>query len=257
MRKVIVCILMLLPLAAMAQPIEQSKHLEIPIRDVKTLQIICAAGSLEIYGVDRTDRINVTATVKISGITRKETAGFMERHVRLSLNKQSQKAILESVFKDESRMKADAKIDLIVRIPKQLAVQIDDGSGPILVSDLDGDLTITDGSGSISVRDIQGNIKVEDGSGKLHINDISGNLDVKDGSGSILVDQVKGNARLVDSSGKMTIMDIEGNLTIRDGSGGIEIMNVTQNVLIKEAGSGILEIDGVKGNVTIWENGNQ
>ena len=257
MRTILFCILMLLPLAAMADPIERSKHLEIPAKDVKVLQITCAAGFLEIYGVDRTDRINVTAAVIINGISRNEIADFMERHVLLSLNKRSQKAILRSVFKDQNRMNADAKIDLSVRIPKQLSVLIDDGSGRILVSNLEGDLTITDGSGSITVKDIQGNVKVEDGSGKLQIADIKGNLDVKDGSGSILVDQVKGNARLVDSTGQMIIKDIDGNLTIRDGSGGIEIMNVTRNVLIKESGSGILEIDGVQGKVTTWENGNQ
>ena len=257
MRKVLFCILMLLPLAAVAEPIERSKHLEIPIKDVKVLQITCAAGFLEIYGVDRTDRINVTAAVIISGISRNEIADFMERHVLLSLNKRSQKAILKSIFKDQNRMQPDAKIDLTVRVPKQLAVQIDDGSGRILVSNLEGDLTITDGSGSITVKDIQGNVKVADGSGKLQIEGIRGNLEVKDGSGSILVERVEGDARLVDSTGQMTIKDIDGNLTIRDGSGGIEIMNVTQNVLIKESGSGILEIDGVKGKVTTWENGNQ
>ena len=63
--------------------------------------------------------------------------------------------------------------------------------------------------------------------------------------------------RLVDGSGQMTVKDIDGNLAIRDGSGGIEIINVTRNVLIKEAGSGTLEIDGVKGKVTIWGYGNQ
>ncbi|MDX1708090.1 MAG: hypothetical protein R3274_05780 [Desulfobacterales bacterium] len=257
MRKYLVCILMLLPLAAMADPIERSKHLEMPIKDVKILQITCAAGFLELYGVDGAGRINVTATIKISGINRNEVADFTARHVQLSLKKRSHKAILESVFKDQNRMKADAKIDLIVSIPKHLAVQIDDGSGYILVSDLDADLKIVDGSGSISIRDIQGNVTVEDGSGKLHIADIKGNLEVKDGSGSMLVDQIKGNARLIDSSGQMTIKDIDGNLTIRDGSGGIEIINVTQNVLIKEAGSGNLEIDGVKGKVINWESENQ
>lgn len=257
MRAIAFCFVIWLPLAAMAGTIERSEQLELSSTDVKILQITCAAGFLEVYGVDGTDRIKVTATVNISGIPAYKLPDFLERHVLLTLNKRSHKAILESIFKDQNQMKADAKIDLTVAIPKHLRVKIDDGSGRIDVSDLDADLEIKDGSGSITIRDIQANVAIEDGSGKIQITDIRGNLDVRDGSGSIEMNQVKGDARLVDSSGQMTIKDIDGNLTIRDGSGGIEIINVTQNVLIKESGSGSLDIDGVKGKVTTWGYGNQ
>jgi hypothetical protein len=257
MRINIFLIIILLPLAAFAHPVEHTQQLGLPIIGVEVLQITCEAGSLEVYGVDGSDHINVTAVIKISGIPANKLTEFMQRHIRLSLEKGPRKAALESVFKDQNRMQADAKIDLTVRVPKTLRVQIEDGSGWLDVSDLDADLDIADGSGAIRIRDIQGRVAVEDGSGKLHIDDIRGNLEVKDGSGSIQLERIRGNVRLVDSSGPMTIKDIDGNLTIRDGSGGIEIMNVTRDVLIKEAGSGTLEIDGVKGKVTTWGYGNQ
>lgn len=253
MRIHVACIVVLLPLAALAGTIEQSQHLELSITDVTILQIACGAGLLEVYGVDGTDRISVTATVIISGIPPNRLPGYLDQHVLLSLNKQSHKAVLKSVFKNQNRMKADAKIELTVAVPKSLRLQINDGSGWIDVSDLDANLDIKDGSGSIKIRDVQGNVGIEDGSGKIQIVDISGNLKVKDGSGSIQVDRIKGNVRLVDSSGDILIKDIDGNLTIRDGSGGIEIMHVSRNVLIKEAGSGSVEIDGVTGKVTTWE----
>jgi hypothetical protein len=257
MRINVFCILILLPLAAFAGTVEQTQDLELSTADVEILQITCTAGFLEVFGVDGADRINVTAALKTSGVPPDKLLEFHQRHVRLSLKKRSHKAILESVFKNQNLMKEDAKIDLIVRVPKNLQVQINDGSGQIDVSDLDAHLEIKDGSGSMNARDIQGNVKIEDGSGKIHIADIRGNLEVKDGSGSILVERIRGDVRLVDGSGPMTIKDIDGNLTVRDGSGGIEIMNVTRDVLIKEAGSGTLEIDGVKGKVTTWGYGNQ
>lgn len=253
MRIHLVCIVVLLPLAALAGTIEQSQHLELSITDVTVLQITCGAGFLEVYGVDGTDRINVTATIIISGIPPNRLPDYLDRHVLLSLNKQSHKAVLKSVFKNQNLMKADAKIELTVAVPKNLRLQIEDGSGWIDVSDLDANLDIKDGSGSIKIRDVQGNAVIEDGSGKIQIVDISGNLEVKDGSGSIQVDRIKGNVRLVDGSGDIIIKDIDGNLAIRDGSGGIEIKHVSRNVLIKEAGSGSVEIDGVKGKVTTWK----
>lgn len=252
MRLNVFCLVIFLPLAAFAGTVEHTQHLQLAISDQKVLQITCAAGYLEVYGVDGADRIKVTASVQINAITQDELADFLERHVLLTLKQDGRKALLKGVFKNQKTMTADAKINLTVAIPKNLRVQIDDGSGRIDVSDLDAALDIQDDSGSIHIRDIQGKVNVEDGSGKINITDIRGNLDVKDGSGSIKIDQVRGDVRLVDGSGQMTLKDIDGNLAIRDGSGAIEIINVTQNVMIKEAGSGKLEIDGVKGRVTIW-----
>lgn len=257
MRVNVFCLVMLLPLAALAGTVEHTQHLELAVSDQKALQITCAAGFLEVYGVDGADRIKVTATLHINGITRGGLVGFLEHHVLLTLKQEGRKAILVSVFKNQKQMTADARIDVTVAAPKHLRVQIDDGFGRIDVSDLDADLVIQDDSGSIRIRDIQGNIDIEDGSGKINITDIRGNLEIKDGSGSIQIDRILGDVRLVDGSGQMTIKDIDGNLAIRDGSGGIEIINVTQNVLIKEAGSGVLDIDGVKGRVTTWGYGNQ
>lgn len=256
MRINIFCLAMLLPLAAFAGTVEHTQHLELAISDQKDLQIICAAGYLEVYGVDGTDRISVSASVHINAITQNALADFMKRHVLLTLEQDGRNVLLKGVFKNQKTMNTDAKINLIVAIPKHLRVQIDDGSGRIDVSDLDAALLIQDDSGSIHIRDIQGDVIVEDGSGKINITDIRGNLDVKDGSGSIQIDRVRGDVRLVDGSGPMTLKDIDGNLAIRDGSGAIEIINVTRNVLIKEAGSGTLEIDGVKGKVTTWNFGN-
>lgn len=256
MRINVFCLAILLPLAAFAGTVEHNQHLELAISDQKVLQIMCAAGYLEVYGVDGADRINVSANIHINAITPNELADFLERHVQLTLKQDGRKAVLEGVFKNQKTMSAEAKINLTVAIPKNLRVQIDDGSGRIDVSDLDAALVIKDDSGSIRIRDIQGKVNVEDGSGKINITDIRGNLDVKDGSGSIQIDRVRGDVRLVDGSGPITLKDIDGNLAIRDGSGAIEIINVTRDVLIKEAGSGPLEIDGVKGRVTIWGFGN-
>ena len=257
MRVYVFFIVILVPLIAFAESVEYAQQLELDLGGVEVLQITCAAGYLEVFGMDGSDHIKVTAAINISGIPPNKLTEFRQRHIRLSLNKKPHKAILESVFLNQNQMPADAKIDLTVRVPKNLRVQIDDGSGWLDVSDLDADLDIADGSGSINIRDIQGKVKIEDGSGRIYISDIKGHLEVKDGSGSIQVERIRGDVRLVDGSGPMTIKDIDGNLTIRDGSGSIEIVNVSRNVLIKEAGSGTLDIDGVKGKVTTWGYGNQ
>jgi DUF4097 and DUF4098 domain-containing protein YvlB len=245
-----VLVVLFLPVLAFAGSIENTQQLELPVKDIQSMQIICGSGFLDVFGVERGDRIKVTATVKISGIPQNMLADFLDKHVLLSLKKRYRKAVLQSDFKNENRVKADGKIDLTVEVPKSLDVRIDDGSGAIFVTALTGNLEIDDGSGSIKIQMMRGHVSISDDSGTIEVMDISGNLEVKDGSGRIDIGGVKGNVRIVDGSGSMTVKDIDGNLTVTDGSGSIEISDVTRNVFIKEAGSGTLEIEGVKGKVS-------
>ena len=249
MRVRAVLVVLFIPVLAFAASIENTQHLDLSIKDIQSIQIICGPGSLDVFGVERKDRIKITATVKINGITQNGLQDFLDKHVLLSLKKRNRKAVLQSEFKNENLMKADAKIDLTVEVPKSLSVKIDDGSGSIFVTDLSTNLKIVDGSGSIEIRMTAGPVSISDGSGKIELTDITGNLEVKDGSGKINIARVRGNVHVVDGSGSMTIKDIDCSVTVTDGSGSIEISDVTQNVFIKDAGSGILEIEGVKGKV--------
>jgi DUF4097 and DUF4098 domain-containing protein YvlB len=244
-----VLVVLFLPVFAFAESIESTQQLDLSIKGIQSIHIICGPGSLDVFGVEGGDRIKVTAAVKISGITQNMLQDFLDKHVLLSLKKHNRKAVLHSDFKNQNLVKADAKIDLTVEVPKSLDVKIDDGSGSIFVTDLASNLKILDGSGSIEIRMTAGPISISDGSGKIELMDITGNLEVKDGSGKINIGRVRGNVHVVDGSGSMTIKDIDGSLTVTDGSGSIEISDVTQNVFIKDAGSGILDIEGVKGKV--------
>ena len=248
-----VLLVLFLPVLGFAGSIENTQQLELPVKDIQSIHITCGPGFLDVFGVDQSDRIKVTATVKISGIAQNMLKDFWDKHVLLSLKKTHRKAVLQSEFKNENLMKADGKIDLTVEVPKNLDVKIDDGSGAIFVTALARNLEIEDGSGSIEIRMMTGHISISDGSGTIEVTDIIGNLEVKDGSGRIDIGGVKGDVRIVDGSGSMTITDIDGNLTVIDGSGSIEISDVTQNVFIKEAGSGTIEIEGVKGKVITRE----
>ncbi|MGD9411116.1 MAG: hypothetical protein PVJ54_04625 [Desulfobacterales bacterium] len=253
MRVRAILLVLFLPVFAFAGSIENTQELELPVKDIRSIHIICGPGFLNVFGVESGDRIKVRATVKISGITQNMLEDFLDKHVLLSLKKRHRKAVLQSEFKNENLMKADGKIDLSVEVPKSLNVKIDDGSGTIFATALARNLEIEDGSGSIEIRMMTGRVSISDGSGTIEVTDITGNLEVKDGSGRIDIGGVKGNVRIVDGSGSMTVTDIDGNLTVTDGSGSIEICDVTQNVFIEEAGSGKLEIEGVKGKVITRE----
>ena len=111
MRVRAVLLVLFFPVLGFAGSIENTQQLELPAKDIQSIQIKCGPGFLDVFGVDQSDRIKVTATVKISGITQQMLKDFWDKHVLLSLKKTRHKAVLQSEFKNEKRMKVSGKID--------------------------------------------------------------------------------------------------------------------------------------------------
>jgi DUF4097 and DUF4098 domain-containing protein YvlB len=125
------------------------------------------------------------------------------------------------------------RINLVIKMPADLALQLEDSSGSIDIRGLKNNIEIDDGSGSLEI-DGGNNIKIDDGSGSLTVRNATGNVDIEDGSGSLTVKNTEG---------KVTIDDNSGGINV-DGAGSLEIIN---------SGSGGVSIDGVRGDVKVAE----
>jgi hypothetical protein len=248
-----VFIMMFLPVVTFAAALQDTRHLELSAEGIQTLEIRCDAGFLILIGVDGIDQIKANAEIEVSDIAENEFQKIITKQLRLSLEKRGNKAVLQAEIKKSFFREAPANINLTVEVPRSLNVSIDDGSGPVIVTSLSGGLHLNDDSGSIEISNMVGRIMVEDGSGSIDIRDIRGTVEVQDGSGSIEINLIKGDVSVIDGSGSMLIQDINGSVTVTDGSGSIAINEISQNVFINEAGSGALDIEGVKGKVTIRE----
>ena len=224
MRTLTVFILILLPVVALAESFDETRRLELSVEGIQTLKI-----------------------------QENEFQNYLEKQLRLKLEKRGRDAILEADVQKTFLKKIEAKINLTVKLPTTLPAHIDDGSGAIIVTNLSGGLSIKDDSGSIDIVNMAGKIKVADGSGSIEIRDARGNVEIQDGSGLIQVKLINGDVNITDGSGEIMIQDVNGSVTVTDGSGSIDIHDVSQDVFINEAGSGELNIDGVKGKVTMRE----
>jgi hypothetical protein len=124
-------------------------------------------------------------------------------------------------------------LHLEIEVPKGMAARIEDGSGEIVLEGL-GPLDLNDGSGSIEITDIDGDIVIDDGSGGITVRGVDGSIGVNDGSGSI------------------SIRDVEGTVDIGDdGSGSIDVRNVAGDFIVGDDGSGGITYDNVSGRVDI------
>ena len=129
-------------------------------------------------------------------------------------------------------------------------LNIDDGSGSIYVKNVVGDLALNDGSGSIDIDNVSGNVAIEDGSGEMQVTNVTGALNVEDGSGGITIKHINGAVTVDDNSGDMLVEHIDSSVTIEDGSGDIRV-NHAKGLTITEAGSGDVSIDNISGSVKL------
>jgi DUF4097 and DUF4098 domain-containing protein YvlB len=266
--KTIILILLFLSLSLLGSTIEEKKELNLSAAGIESFDADCGSGYLKITGEEGLKQIEVKATIEIRGFDKEDAEFFIKDKMTLSLEKRGDTAYLVSKVKSSIFKKPkSALINLDIRIPKNLALDIDDGSGSLEITGIDNDIELEDGSGTIKIKNISGKVKIDDGSGSIYLQKISGNVEIEDGSGSLEVEGIKGdleiddssgeikvkdisgNVKIDDSSGDMTISKIGGSVVVQDGSGGIDIDGVEKDVTIKSAGSGSVSIQNVKGKV--------
>ncbi len=292
--KFLISLILLLAVAAFAD-YEDTQILSLSADGIEELQIDCGAGFLQINGVEGLATIEVEAEIYIEGMRESKAQDFIEDNMNLSLRERGKTARLISNF-DNSGFSfglftgfRSVGINLTIKVPKNMILDIDDGSGEIIIEDMAneieiddgsgdieienviGRLDITDGSGDIRLTNIEGDIRLEDGSGELTFDNIKGNIDVDDGSGDVEFEKIIGSIELGDGSGEINATGIEGDFFINDGSGNIDLRDVTGDVeiddgsgdmeiakiggtVIVEDGSGSIRIDDVRGDVEIIDD---
>jgi DUF4097 and DUF4098 domain-containing protein YvlB len=212
---------------------ETTKTLSLPAESLQKLEIRAGAGFLEVSGREGLAAIEVKAEIVAKGVSDKDLEAYLKDRIELTLERKGDKAVLVSRVRERFRLFSfgdDAVINLTVSVPKTMPLDIDDGSGSIVIEDVAG-ARIEDGSGSIRLSRVSGEVEIDDGSGGIEIDDVTGDVSVEDGSGEI------------------DIRRVGGTVTVDDGSGSISIADVAKDVRIVNAGSGGLDIVGVKGRI--------
>ncbi|TLS48567.1 hypothetical protein FE782_30105 [Paenibacillus antri] len=210
---------------------EETRELSLPADGVTKFAVRTGSGDVTLEGADGLEAIEATATVRLG------STGSFDEDVEFTLTRDGDGATLTTGFETNGwipSLLAPRSMDVTVRIPRAMAVTIEDGSGDLVVRNVGGTLVVLDGSGDADIAEIGGATTVTDGSGSLRIERVDGNLVVTDGSGDA------------------TVKDVTGSLTITDGSGDIDVDGVGGDLIVTDDGSGDLRSVGVQGR-TITE----
>lgn len=208
------------------------RDMRLPAEGLTALKVDAGAGSLEVIGVADANEVVVTARIVVAAKDDAAARRIIASDMVLSLENEGELAVLASHFESSLWSWHDSPtIDLEISVPERFMLMVDDGSGPIKINDVRGDITIDDGSGSISLMDVGGSIRIVDGSGSIRVTEVGDSVSIVDGSGSI------------------TVSGVGGSVFIDDGSGSIDVSDVAQDFIVKDDGSGSIKFAGIQGRV--------
>ncbi|WP_257386683.1 DUF4097 domain-containing protein [Tahibacter caeni] len=231
---------------------QAKRELTVPAAGLKTLKLQTRAGDLRVVGV--AGLVSVELRGNACAASAEQLAALDLQHSR-----SGDRLDVITTAPDEGTFKlfSDnyAYIDLEVRLPQELVLDLDDSSGDIEIADA-GTIALRDSSGDIRIHDPRGDVRIRDTSGDIHVEQARGNVTVVgDSSGDIEID---GAARDVvveeDSSGDVEIAHVSGNARVgRDSSGDIRFRDIGGNAEVGSDSSGGIHARGIRGDFRVEE----
>ncbi len=113
---------------------------------------------------------------------------------------------IEEKFHDDH---AGGSADWTVAVPAGTRIDVNSGTGDLLISTTDSE--------------VDGN----SGTGDVELSGASGEFELNSGTGSVLIKSSKGEFDLNSGTGKVKIRDSQGNFKANSGTGGVEVQNIT------------------------------
>lgn len=254
MLRALTLILVLVPLAALADDCEfrADRALDVDAKGLSLLKLDTGAGDLVVEGVPGLAKVEIRGKACASN---QDTLS----HIQLVQETEGSTATVGTKIPTGDNgwtlFGGDyAYMDVRVRMPAGLKLDLRDSSGDLEVSRLNNGLDLKDSSGDIRLHDIIGTVNVTDTSGDIDVRGIGGDFTVlSDSSGDITVSDVKGNAVVEqDSSGDISLRHVTGSAHVdRDSSGDIDFSEIGGDAVVGVDGSGDIVADGVRGNFTV------
>jgi hypothetical protein len=254
MRKWIGILAVLASVDAMAWECRYERNIEqtLDVSGSESLAIAAGAGDLEITGVRGQKKVSIRGTACAS-----KEEWLDDIRIETEAGEQARLGVVlpgtDNHWSWSSWGSRYAYLDLVLEVPRNLALDVRDSSGEINMADV-GAVKVGDSSGDLDIRGAGGSVEISDSSGDISVRDVEGDLTiVSDSSGAILGQDIDGSVRVIsDSSGGMRFEGVSGNVVVeRDSSGDIRVARVGGDFTVLRDGSGDIRSAAVEGKVSI------
>ena len=156
---------------------EETQSFSLDALAFTALQVESRHGFVAITGDDAAEQITVTATVKVPRKGKSEAREIISESLTHSLVSDDGIATLKGFFPDSVwRYGKGPSVSLTITVPQHMALNVDGGTGYIVINDVHGDIAIEDGDGSIELNNVGGLVNIADRSGWIDADKIGGDI---------------------------------------------------------------------------------
>lgn len=252
MRRILVCLLLLAPLAVFANDrckYEAPRNLKADLAGVRSVRIEVNSHDLHVNGIAGMQGL------ELSGRACASDRSVLDQ-LTVAQHREGDRLVIElggnGHFNFHLFRSSYSDLTVNVKLPANLPVDVDVGSGDADVGGV-AELKSHVGSGDLHVHGIAGKFSASVGSGDIDANGV-GSIDVGSvGSGDLKVRDVEGDAQVGSvGSGDVTLRHVGGSVHADTlGSGDFSVDDVAGDFHLGAKGSGDVNHRGVKGRVSV------
>ncbi|WP_413575584.1 hypothetical protein ACLVWU_14645 [Bdellovibrio sp. HCB290] len=174
------------------------------------------ARTFDANGITRVNVENYNGELNISAVEGTQstitiTKNTMPDMCKVNAERSGTKLLVEVKRKG----KAECIVDLDIKVPKMVKLDLSMGTGKVITKGTQGDLDFKMGAGSIMAEGNFTKVEGKSGAGNIEIKGITGSSDVKTGSGNMMLTYTslpdKGKAELKNGSGNSTLLLPKGS----------------------------------------------
>ena len=255
MRFLVFTTLLLFTLNANAGNCKYDKQIEmqLDLDKASMLFITARAGELKIKGSDSASHAEIKAKACAS-----EEDWLDQMDVEVLEGENSEINVIVPDYDSLSSSWGDkyVYIDLEITVPSDLALNVKDSSGDLTIDHV-ASLDLQDSSGAMDITDVNGAVIISDSSGEIELQSVEGGVSITDSSGDMKIFDVIGDLTVIsDSSGDIDVRDVEGSVRVlADSSGGIDVRDVSHNVVVEKDSSGDISVENIDGDFEVHRDG--
>lgn len=250
MRKLILGVLALLPMAALAQD-GNCQHSQ-----ARDLRLDLAGAKAVVFDIGPHDLEVVTgARSEVHGRACASDAKYLPE-LTLTQHRVGDKLVVVAQRSQGSWFNFGgshyAYMKLSATVPDNLMVQLNVGSGDARATGVAA-LSADVGSGDVKAQRVRGLVTADVGSGDIVLEDIGALQVMSVGSGDLKASRIARDAKVGDiGSGDVELRQIGGSVEVDDiGSGDLDVDGVRGNLRVRSVGSGSVDHRGVAGSIDV------
>ncbi len=215
------------PGGAGGQVFNDTREARATVIDSDTVQIDAAIpGSVRVEGIDE-NAVRVTATRVVWMPTAAQAPQALEA-LQMQLKQDAGRTTVSTAADgDLARFGCTGyRVDLLVQVPRTVAVTVNGTDGATSVTALGGAVTVNQGKGEIAAEHLKGPLKGTNKQGAVRVSDCAGPVEAAAHYGDLRIERVLGKVVAQNTEGRTIIESPGGEVSARNTGGDVRLLSL-------------------------------